>query len=89
MYAKETKEVPLHLQDNQSTKWEIAPDKVSKHETLVEKILSSNVDVTVKGWPIKMAAELGVSRNHVKRFIKKHLPSLWENCFIEVGKRRF
>ena len=52
-------------------------------------ILSSSVDVTVKGWPVLMAAELGVSRNHVKGFIKRYIPELWKKCLIETSKIRY
>ena len=72
------------------TKWEIdtPKEKVDKKEVLKSKILSSDIDVTKKGWPIKMANDLGISRQYVKRFIKVHIPELWDKCFIEVNKIR-
>ena len=57
-------------------------------EFMMNGINSSVVDVTIKGWPKEMAKELGVSRNHIKGFIKENIPELWSKCFIEVWKIR-
>ena len=72
------------------TKWEVKPseEKSDKKELLKSRILSSGIDVTKKGWPVKMSNELGISRQYVKRFIKDHIPELWNMCFIEVNKIR-
>ena len=72
------------------SKWEIDQPKenVNKKELLKSRILSSDIDVTKKGWPIKMANDLGISRQYVKRFIKDNIPELWNMCFIEVSKIR-
>ena len=64
-------------------------EKQQKFKEKMEMILSSSVDVTVKGWPVLMAAELGVSRNHVKGFIKRYIPELWKKCLIETSKIRY
>lgn len=51
---------------------------------LKEKILLSKIDVTQKGWPVKMSKEVGCSRTGLKRFIAKYLPELYNKCFIET-----
>ena len=73
--------------------WEIKISKLNKEkitakQLLIDRILKSEIDITKKGWPIKMAIELGVSRNYIKIVIKKYLPELWSKCFIETNKIR-
>lgn len=55
----------------------------SKRKELIKRIILSNVDITQKGWPLKMSKDVGMSRSAIKKFIKKNIPELYSKCLIE------
>lgn len=60
--------------------------KINTKDILKNKVLKSIIDVSLKGWPVLMAKEIGVSRTYLKSFIKKELPDFFMKCLIENNK---
>lgn len=65
------------------------PKTEIKEREMIRKVLCSDVDVTIPGWPHKMSTILKMSSLGTKSFIKRCMPDFWQRCFIETNKRRY
>jgi hypothetical protein len=69
----------INLQKEIETASKINQNKI-KLESIKNKILNSNIDFTKHGWRIHLGKFMDLSPQHCGKYIKKHLPEIWEKC---------
>lgn len=77
-----------HQSKRLASRQKTANDRRSHIEEISTKIINSTVDRSKRGWARKMAEEIGLAQQSIKKFMAKHLPKLYTDSYIDVSMRR-
>jgi hypothetical protein len=77
--------LPTYKGRNIKTNKDKIKNKLNKQQTkqynIINKIISSNIDFTKKGWSIELGKIIGWTPQYTVKYVKINLPDIWGKCF--------